>query len=111
MVDTRAWDEMRLRRTTIQARKTDETTGLPLRMVVAGAEGTLVWAPACACECGEAVSHGHVYAHGHEIKHLHTLLDLLVGEGTPRKRAERVSDMIRALRAERTSSARLLRSW
>lgn len=51
----------------------------------------------CGCGCGTPVRQSRVYATGHDARHRDRLVDLLVGRGTVRDRATRISHLIRGL--------------
>lgn len=51
----------------------------------------------CGCGCGTPVNQTRVYASGHDARHRDHLVDLLVGRGTVRDRANRISHLIRGL--------------
>jgi len=51
----------------------------------------------CGCGCGTPVKRTRVYAQGHDARHRDHLVDLLVGRGTVRDRATRISHLIRGL--------------
>lgn len=55
----------------------------------------------CGCGCGTPVRETSVYAPGHDARHRDQLVDLLVGNGTVRDRATRISHLITGLRGQR----------
>jgi hypothetical protein len=51
----------------------------------------------CACGCGESVSSSRVYRPGHDARHRDQLVDLLVGHGSTRERANAIASLIKGL--------------
>lgn len=53
----------------------------------------------CACGCGGNVYGLTIYQRGHDARHRDRLIDLMVGRGNARQRADRINQWIAAFEA------------